>query len=101
MITHGHTEEEWTQVWKGCGKTSRACNEEAKERNVEARTWWKGRKSDEQEAGDRDRTFGGTQEGREGSCEAEVERRAKEDGWREEAGHEAEMSKRTQKGNCR
>ena len=84
MITHGHAKEEWTQVWTGCGKECRARNEEEKEGIVAEGAWWKGRQGEEQEAGDRDRTFGGAKEGREGSVKAEIERRTQEDGRTEE-----------------
>jgi hypothetical protein len=90
MITHGNTEKEWTQVRQVCGEACRACDEEAKEGNVAAGAWWKGRQGHEQEAGDRDWTFGGAQKGREGSVEAEVERRAQEGEWTQEDGRSKE-----------
>jgi hypothetical protein len=90
MITHGHTKEEWTQVRTGCGKERRARNEEEKEGILAEGTWWKGRQGEEQEAGDCDWTVGGSKEGCEGSIEAEVERRAQEDGWTKEDGRQEE-----------
>ena len=84
---------------KAAGKACRARDEEAKEGNVAAGAWWKGRQGEEQEAGDRDRTFGGAKEGREGSIEAEIERRTQEnertqeDRRSEEAGIEAEVDR--------
>jgi hypothetical protein len=102
MITHGDPKKEWAQVWEGCGKACRACDEEEEEGNLAAGAWWKGRQGEEQEAGDCDRTFRGAQGRREGPIEAEVEPRAQEDGsqedgwpqedrWSEEADIEAEV----------
>jgi hypothetical protein len=107
MITHGNTEKEWAQIWQVCGQACRACDEEAEEGNVAAGAWWKRGQGKEQEAGDRDRTFGGAQEGREGSIEAEIERRtqaiqwSQEDGWPKEAGVEAKVGWVARSSICR
>ena len=98
MITHGDTEKEWTQVRQGCGKASRARNEEAEKGNVAEWAWWEGGQGEEQEAGNCDRTFGGPQERREGAVEAEIERRAKEERWSKEDGWQKEASLETEVG---
>jgi hypothetical protein len=78
MITHGNAEEEHAkkidraQVREGRWQERGERDEEARERHAaerERRERWEG---DEQKAGDRHRTFGGAQEGREGAVEAEV-----------------------------
>jgi hypothetical protein len=79
MITHGDTQKEWTQVREGCGKERRARDEEAKEGNVAEGAWWEGRQGEEQEAGDRDWIVGGAEEGRQGTIEAEIERKAQDE----------------------
>src|SRR5665213_512557 len=77
-IPHGNTEEEHaqkdepTEVREGSRQACGERHEKAEEGHAAERQGWKGGKGEEPQAGDRNRTFRGAKEGRQGAVQTEV-----------------------------
>ena len=61
-----------SEVWTRSEQDRRECNASPQEGHAQERPWRQGRNGEEPEAGDRDRSLGGAEEGREGPAQEQL-----------------------------